>query len=194
MYWSCTKYILVRTAQKCMFWSTYLSLKVCTWYILAVLNTVCTGMYSVHTLFIDLVLLFFRFCGVHTGTYWGLLCTYFAVSAMFCRPALPCRFACKRFMHWNTYSTKAHYHEGLLTAWQDPCQCLPVHYIIGTTGHLRWLAGGCSCGGSALNDSPSSNSEMMISSLLAAPARASDALRVASGRLKDLGFKLWRWW
>ena len=29
--------------------------------------------------------------------------------AMFCRPALPCRFACKRFMHWNTYSTKAHY-------------------------------------------------------------------------------------
>jgi hypothetical protein len=42
-----------------------------------------------------------------------------------------------------------------------------------------------------LNDSPSSNSEMMISSLLAAPARASDALRVASGRLKDLGFKLW---
>jgi hypothetical protein len=109
MYWSCTKYILVRTAQKCMFWSTYLSLKVCTWYILAVLNTVCTGMYSVHTLFIDLVLLFFRFCGVHTGTYWGFLCTYFAVSAMFCRPALPCRFACKRFMHWNTYSTKAHY-------------------------------------------------------------------------------------
>ena len=108
MYWSCTTYILVRTAQKCMFWSTYLSLKVCTWYILAVLNTVCTGMYSVHTLFIDLVLLFFRFCGVHTGTYWGFLCTYFAVSAMFCRPALPCRFACKRFMHWNTYSTKAH--------------------------------------------------------------------------------------
>ena len=32
-----------------MFWSTYLSLKVCTWYILLVFEMVCTGMYWVHT-------------------------------------------------------------------------------------------------------------------------------------------------
>ena len=93
---SCTEYILVRTAQKCMFWSTYLSLKVCTWYILAVLNTVCTGMYSVHTL----LLIWYCFSFVSAG--------YIrAHTEDFC--VHTCWFACKRFMHWNTYSTKAHY-------------------------------------------------------------------------------------
>ncbi len=179
MYRVCTEYIPVHTRKKCMFWSTDLRLKVFTRYILLVHTTmikwyvpVCTQYIPVHTFFIDLVLHFFRFCRVYTGTYWGLLGTYFAVYAYFAglqgAAGLPASDSCTGTRIQPKHTTTS----GLLTAaWQDPCQCLPVHDI--TTGHLRWLAGGCSCGGSALHDSPSSNSEMMISSLLTSSASPS---------------------
>ncbi len=69
-------------------------------------------------------------------------------------------------MHWNTHSTKAHYIRFINCCLQAP---LPVP---ASARHHDWVLAlacwgimGCSCGGSALHDSPSSSSEMMISSL-----------------------------
>ena len=112
MYRVCTEYILVRTGKKCMFWSTYLSLKVCTRYILLIHKMVCTGMYSVHTSTYFFYWFGTAFLSFLQGTYGHILRTseYILCSlCVFCGPAGHCRFACKRFMHWNTHSTKAHY-------------------------------------------------------------------------------------
>jgi hypothetical protein len=71
---------------------------------------------------------------------------------------------------------------GLFTAaWQHPCQCL--------SAWARALAAcwGIRCGGSASPDSPPPWSAVCSP---AAPAPASNAVRAANGRVKDLGFKL----
>ncbi len=63
-------------------------------------------------------------------------------------------------------------------------------------GRGRWrLAGGFSCCWSAASASPDSPPPWSAVCSPAAPAPASNALRAAKGRVKDLGFKLGRqWW
>ncbi len=115
-------------------------------------------------------------------------------SCVFCGPAGPCRFACRRFMHWNTNSTKAHYIRFI-----NCCVAAPLP-VPASARHHNW-AFVLACWGMQLW--PVSFARLAVvklprwwsvACLLAAPARASDALCVANGRLKDLGFKMWRWW
>jgi hypothetical protein len=80
--------------------------------------------------------------------------------------------SCRLFMHWNTHSTKAHYIRFI-----NCCLAAPLPVPASARHHdwalARWLAGGCSCGWSALHDSQSSSSEMMISNLLTSSANPS---------------------
>ncbi len=138
--------ILVRTGKKCMFWSTYfkLSLKVFTpgrnILLIMIHKMVCTCMYSVHTStyffywFGTAFLSFLQDTNRHilrTSEY--ILCR----SCIFCGPAGHCWFACKRILHWNTHSTKAHYIRFINCCLAGP---LPVPASV---LHHDWAVGTC---------------------------------------------------
>ncbi len=106
-------------------------------------------------------------------------------SWFYCAPAgQPSWIACERFRHRPLNQITLKHWQALFTAaWQHPCQCLSRRGL---------LAGGFSCCGSA---SPDSLPPWSAVCSPAAPAPASNAVRAANGRVRDLGFKLGRqWW
>ncbi len=166
-------------------------------YILLVHKMVCTCMYSVHTSTCFFYWFGTAFLSFLQGTYGHILRTFEYIlcsSCVFCGPAEHCRFACKWFMHWNTHSTKVHYISFINCCLAGP---LPVP---ASALHHDWALA-LACWGDAASAGQLCTTLRRqilrwwsVACSQAAPALASDALRVASGRLKDLGFKLWRWW
>ncbi len=115
-----------------MFSGTYFRLKVCTRYILQAgyilqgHKMVCTGMYIlVYDLFPWFGTAFLSFLK-GTSVYILTISEYILTSSwLFCGPAEPSRFACKRFMHQHTYWSKSHYRRFINCCLSAPC--LPVH-------------------------------------------------------------------
>jgi hypothetical protein len=152
-------------------------------------------MYSVHTSTYFFFLIWYCTSIVSAGYIWEhtvvriseyILCS----SCVFCGPALPCRFACRRFMHWNAHSTKAHNIRFIKCCLAAP---LPVP---ASAQHHNWALA-LACWGMqllrvsfALLAVVKLPRRWSVACSPAAPARASDELRMANGRLKDLGFKL----
>ncbi len=107
-------------------------------------------------------------------------------SCVFCGPAGHCRFASKRFMLWNTHSTKAHYIRFINCCLAGP---LPVP---ASAWHYDWALA-LACWGMQLRRVSFARLTVVKLPRWWSVACSPAAPALASGRLKDLGFKLCRW-